>query len=155
MGFVNLIFATQLHLQTSKSMTIFRKNITADTIGAIASTICFVHCIVTPLLFVAKACSASCCASAEIPLWWKAIDYIFIVISFIAIYYASKNSTKKWLKFGLWFSWATLLLTLVAESFALSFLPETFIYYPALSIVALHLYNHRFCACTPDKACIA
>ena len=60
-----------------------------DSIGMIAGTLCAIHCIATPFLFVAKACSTVCCADA--PLWWKAIDYIFLVISFIAIFLLQKT----------------------------------------------------------------
>ncbi len=123
----------------------------ADKLGIIASTLCLIHCMVTPFLFIAKACTATCCSST--PYWWKMIDYLFLVISFIAIYYAVKKSTKQWLKFALWLSWGILLLTILNESLLVISLPESFIYFPALSIVALHLYNYRYCRCAEDKCC--
>ena len=36
-------------------------NLKQDYIGAVASALCLLHCIATPFLFVAKACSAACC----------------------------------------------------------------------------------------------
>jgi hypothetical protein len=123
----------------------------ADVLGIMASSLCLIHCIATPFLFIAKACSATCCSDA--PNWWKWIDYFFIIISFIAIYYATKNTTKKWMKIALWTSWVVLLCTMVNEVFIILSLPESFIYYPALSIVALHFYNRRYCSCKEDKCC--
>ena len=55
-----------------------------DSVGIIASTLCMIHCIGTPFIFIAKACSATCCSEA--PLWWVIIDYIFLFISFSQLY---------------------------------------------------------------------
>ncbi len=120
----------------------------ADTLGIIASSLCLIHCIATPFLFIAKACAATCCSAT--PSWWKWIDYLFIIVSFIAIYFATKNTTKKWMKIALWSSWIVLLFTIVNESFTLIPLPESFIYFPTLSIVLLHLYNYKYCNCKED-----
>ena len=57
-------------------------NFSYDNLGIIASTLCMIHCIGTPFLFIAKACSTTCCADA--PLWWKAIDYAFLIVSGVA-----------------------------------------------------------------------
>ena len=87
----------------------------SDKIGIIASTLCAIHCLMTPVLFVVKACTTSCCA--ESPIWWQSIDYIFLIISFIAIYYTTKNSSKSWVIISLWTSWILLLLTIISHSF--------------------------------------
>ncbi|PZE17739.1 MerC domain-containing protein [Putridiphycobacter roseus] len=123
----------------------------ADTIGIFAGTLCLVHCVATPFIFIAKACASTCCSAA--PTWWKWIDYLFIVVSFIAIYYATKNSNKRWIQIALWGAWTVLLFTIINEAIVMLVLPESFIYYPALSIVALHLYNRRYCTCQEDKCC--
>ena len=49
-----------------------------DSIGIIASTLCTIHCIVTQFIFIARACTATCCSDA--PLWWLMIDYLFLII---------------------------------------------------------------------------
>ena len=99
-----------------------------DSIGIIASSLCMIHCIGTPFLFIAKACSTACCA--DTPLWWQAIDYIFLFISFIAIYYTTKNTSNKWIAPSLWLSWFILSLTILNHSFQLINLPNNFIYFP-------------------------
>ena len=50
-----------------------------DNIGIIASSLCMIHCIGTPFLFIAKACSVSCCS--DVPIWWQLIDYFFLIKS--------------------------------------------------------------------------
>ena len=67
-------------------------NFSYDNLGIIASTLCMIHCIGTPFLFIAKACSTTCCADA--PLWWKAIDYAFLIISFLLFILLQKSSNN-------------------------------------------------------------
>jgi MerC mercury resistance protein. len=85
-----------------------------DTIGAIVSTLCVVHCLLTPLLFVAQSYTAT--HSHEAPFWWKNLDYLFILISIIAVYESTKKSTNKLIKAGLWMSWIMLFLLILNEN---------------------------------------
>jgi len=122
-----------------------------DSIGIIASTLCIIHCIVTPFIFIAKACTATCCSDA--PSWWLMIDYLFLVISFIAIFFISKKLTIKWLKNAFWLSWIVLLFTIVNHSINIIYLPKNFFYIPSISIVILHFYNLQFCKCQNETCC--
>ena len=117
-------------------------NFSYDNLWIIASTLCMIHCIGTPFLFIAKACSTTCCADA--PLWWKAIDYAFLIVSFFAIYYIAKKSSNNTLIFIFWFFWGLLAVTIFNETLALFTLPKNFIYFPAFSIIILHFYNIKF-----------
>ena len=56
------------------------KSFSLDKIGIAATALCMIHCIGTPFIFIAKACSTACCAGA--PLWWQLIDYFFLIITF-------------------------------------------------------------------------
>ena len=124
-----------------------------DYLGAVASFLCFLHCVATPFIFIAKACTHTCCALT--PLWWKSIDYIFLLISFFAIYYAVKESTKKWIKPALWGSWLVLMLVIVNESLSVLSVPEETVYFPALIIVGLHVYNQKYCKCKGSSCCVS
>ena len=123
-----------------------------DSIGIIASTLCAIHCIATPFLFIVKACSASCCSEA--PAWWRGIDYLFLTISFLAIFFISKNLTIKWLKKSFWISWTILLVTILNHSINIIYLPDNFIYIPSFAIIILHFYNLKHCQCQNDKCCM-
>lgn len=122
-----------------------------DKIGIIASTLCMIHCIATPFLFIAKSCSASCCESS--PNWWSSLDFLFLLVSFFAIYQASKNPSKIWLKYAMWTSWGLLLTVLLNEKIHLVPLFEYAIYFPALMLVVLHIYNLKYCQCKTDNCC--
>jgi hypothetical protein len=126
--------------------------IKADYFGAMAGVLCLFHCMATPFLFLAKACSTTCCADA--PVWWKFIDYLFIAIAFGAIYYATRNTNKYWIQIALWSAWGILLFAILNESVEVVPLPEELAYIPALVIVGLHLYNHKYCKCTEGECCI-
>lgn len=124
----------------------------SDLFGAAASGLCFIHCLATPFLFVAQTCSATCCGSA--PIWWKAIDYLFLGVSFWAIYWSVQTTTKPWLKYGLWGMWLALLFVVVNEAFEWIYVPEQLIYLPAIGLIVLHLYNKKYCACKDKECCI-
>ncbi len=123
----------------------------ADYIGAVASLLCLLHCLATPFLFLVKTCASSCCVNA--PVWWQLIDYVFLAISGVAIYHATQYSTKKWIGFSLWGTWAILFFALLNEKWLFIPLPPRFSYIPALIIVALHLYNRRCCQVCNRGAC--
>ena len=123
-----------------------------DVLGTLASSLCLIHCIATPFIFIAKSCSASCCSAT--PLWWRFIDYLFLVISFAAIYWTTKSTTLSWIKPILWFSWFMLFVIIINEKIGLLSLPDTIIYVPAISLVMLHLYNKKYCNCENDKCCV-
>lgn len=128
----------------------------ADLIGAFASALCLLHCLATPFIFIAKACSVSmttCCAHA--PVWWQVIDYVFIIISFTAIYYATKNSSVKWIQYALWGSWALLLVFVLGETLSLALFPAFLVYLPALAIVGLHVYNLKYCQCAGETCSLS
>lgn len=122
-----------------------------DSIGIIASTLCTIHCMATPFLFIAKACAATCCSEA--PSWWLMIDYFFLIISFLAIFFISRSLTIKWLQAAFWISWIVLLFTIVNNSLSIIYLPKNFIYFPSIAIIILHFYNLQFCKCQNETCC--
>jgi hypothetical protein len=83
--------------KSNMQLTIIKKS---DVLGVLASGLCLIHCIATPFIFVAQTCSASCCSVA--PTWWSTIDYVFLGISFFAIYWSVQNTSKNWIKYALW-----------------------------------------------------
>ena len=127
------------------------RSFSLDNVGIMAGSLCMIHCIGTPFLFIAKACSVSCCSDA--PLWWQLIDYFFLIISFAAIYFITKKTIPNWVKISFWISWLILLLTILNHTFTIVEVPKYFIYIPASAIIILHFYNIRFCKCEEDSCC--
>ena len=122
-----------------------------DTIGSLASTLCLLHCIATPFIFITQACTMSCCA--DTPIWWQSIDYIFIVISFFAIFRATKTSTNKIISKLLWITWFVFFALILNKSLGLIYLDKNFAYSAGITLACLHLYNLRYCQCKSDDCC--
>jgi hypothetical protein len=123
----------------------------SDSIGAIASTLCLMHCIATPFIFIAQTCSMVCCDKA--PIWWSFIDYFFLVISFFAVYRSTQTTSSYWIKPFLWLSWSVFFIIIVNEKTAWFPLSEQAVYFPALTLIVLHLYNKKYCQCNTTKCC--
>ncbi|MCG1036819.1 MerC domain-containing protein [Polaribacter sargassicola] len=123
----------------------------ADSIGAISSTLCLIHCVATPFIFLAQSSLLNCCN--EVPSWWKLFDYFFLIISFFAVIRTTQTTTKQWVKTALWFSWAFLFTVIINEKFELLSLNENIIFIPTISLIYLHLYNRKYCQCNTDKCC--
>lgn len=121
----------------------------SDILGSVASSLCLIHCMATPFLFIAQSYSAT--QSESTPIWWKSIDYIFLVISFFAIYWSTKTTSKKWVKPMLWISWIVLALIIINEKLEYIHLAESTIYIPAVALILLHLYNRKYCQCNNEK----
>lgn len=127
----------------------------SDTLGVFASGICLLHCIATPFLFVSAASlDHHDHHHADSPFWWSSIDVIFIIISFIAVYRSARLSSKQWVKYALFASWAFLTFVLLNEKFEGIHLVEEIIYVPAFSLILLHLYNKRYCQCEDENCCV-
>ncbi|RPG57889.1 MAG: MerC domain-containing protein [Flavobacteriales bacterium TMED191] len=122
-----------------------------DTIGSLASTLCLVHCLATPFIFITQACTISCCA--DTPIWWQSIDYIFIVISFFAILGATKTSTNKIISRLLWITWFIFFALILNKSLGLVYLDKNFGYSAGIILACLHIYNLRYCQCKSDNCC--
>ena len=123
----------------------------SDTIGAIASILCVIHCLMTPVLFAAQSYLAV--QYEAIPFWWKNLDFLFVAISIVAVYRSSRNSTNKNIKSALWVSWLVLFLLIVNEKLAWISLEEYITYIAAFTLAILHVYNLNYCQCESENCC--
>ncbi|WP_349628825.1 hypothetical protein [Cellulophaga sp. 20_2_10] len=69
------------------------------------------------------------------------------------MYRSTKTTTSTWIKPALWLSWILLFVIIVNEKIAWFNFPESLIYAPALLLIALHLYNRRYCQCKTTNCC--
>lgn len=122
-----------------------------DTIGALASSLCMIHCLMTPVLFAVQSYSAVNLETA--PLWWKNLDFLFLSISVFAVYRSTKNSTHNLIKYALWMSWFILFTLILNEKLIWFALPEIITYTAAITLSTLHLYNLKYCQCKSESCC--
>ena len=124
----------------------------SDSVGAMASTLCMIHCLLTPFIFVVQSCTATCCASA--PAWWVTFDYLFLVISFFAIFKSTQTTRSNAMKYALWTFWFLLLSLILNESLEVILLTKNILYFVAISLACLHIYNLKYCQCSESKCCV-
>lgn len=131
-------------------MILYKSN--SDFIGAFTSSLCLLHCVFTPFLFIVQTHAIS--HDVSVPFWWKILDFGFLIVSFIAIYWSSKTTSKQWMKFVLWITWLCLCIIIINEKVAWFSIPEYAIYLPSIGLVFLHLYNRKYCQCQKDECCV-
>ena len=124
----------------------------SDYVGASASGLCLIHCIATPILFLSQASLIS--ISNEMLFLWQSLNFLFLAISFIAIYYSVKNSSNSYVKILLFLSWLTLSSLILIELFEILSIAEFYTYIAATSLSILHIYNLNYCQCEDDSCCV-
>ncbi len=143
----------------NKPLTFSLSSIKSDYLGAVSSTLCLIHCVATPFIFIAHSALHHDHAHDHAhghgaPIWWQAIDIIFLAIAFLAVYQSAKNTSKNWVRYGLWISWALLVLFIINEKFHWAHLAEFWVFFPSLSLVGLHIYNLKYCQCEDEDCCV-
>ena len=123
----------------------------SDQIGAVSSVLCMLHCFATPFLFLSQ--SSLIFISVDFTLPWFIINYIFLFISFIAIYNSVKNSSNRFIRIFLYLFWAVLSGLIINESLGIFSIPETATYMSASSLICLHIYNLKYCRCDNEDCC--
>ena len=119
-----------------------------DNIGATFSTLCVIHCFATPFLFLTQS------YMLVVPGWSQALNYIFLALSFFAVYKTSQNSSNQIVKTLLFVFWGILAILLISEEFELFHLPEFITYLTGLTLAGLHIYNKKYCQCVDDECCV-
>ena len=133
-------------------MKILNSTSSSDIIGASASAMCFIHCLVTPFLVVAY--SNTVIMENTYPWWWGILDIVFLLISLFAVYWSTYNTSKQFIKYTFWTLWILLALIIINEKWEIVHVAEVFIHLTTLGLVFLHFYNRRYCQCENDKCCV-
>lgn len=123
----------------------------SDRIGVVSSSLCMLHCFATPFLFLTQ--SSLIFLSLDFTLPWLLINYVFLFISFIAIFFSVKNSSNKIIRVLLYLFWFLLSGLIINESLGILSIPETATYLSASSLICLHIYNLNYCRCDNEDCC--
>tara|TARA_B100000927_G_scaffold126045_1_gene101701 strand:- start:95 stop:493 length:399 start_codon:yes stop_codon:yes gene_type:complete len=121
----------------------------SDYLGAIAGVLCIIHCIITPLLFLINAELAT----KQTLLALQVVGYIFLIVSFFAVYKSALNTTNNIVKVLFFVVWGFLLFLILNESLGAFRIAETFTFISAFSLSALHIYNLKYCECKDESCC--
>ncbi len=113
-----------------------------DELGMFSSVLCIIHCFATPLLLTVLPISMA--AQGEGHSWWTWLDFFFLIISGIAVFWAVQRSPKLWLRAGMVISLFMLCFFILNERFGSIEFPFDMVYLPAFTLIVLHLLNRRY-----------
>ena len=119
-----------------------------DNLGATFSSLCALHCYVTPLIFITQS------HISIVPGWWQSLNYLFLSLSFFAIYRSVQNSSNLFIKILLFAFWGLLAFLLITEEFEIFHLPEFLTYGAGITLALLHIYNKKYCKCNDEGCCV-
>lgn len=144
------MLATKIAFEIKKplahqKMNILKKLSFSDLFGASISALCAIHCAVTPLLFASKPIIESALGEhSHGEGVWATLDYVFLVLSVIAVWYSSQHTSHVKIKWILWIGWiffAVGLLLLRVEHFY----GQLLMYSGSIVLVITHLQNYYYC----------
>ncbi|GAB2779560.1 hypothetical protein GCM10027275_23880 [Rhabdobacter roseus] len=117
----------------------------ADYLGIVGSVLCLVHCLVTPALAV----GSSLLVEHEAHVGSIPLDYLFILVNGLAVYYATRSHEAKWLKNVLWAAYLLFSVSLVLEEHGRVF---AWLGYLGSGLLVLgHGLNLYFCRWAPRQ----
>jgi MerC mercury resistance protein len=109
----------------------------ADYIGIMGSFLCLIHCIATPFLLMSSA-------------WLKqsesfhSLDYVFIAVNIVAVYFASRNHhSTSLISKSLWVFLGIFTVAILFEESGTFF--EYLGYFASLGLITTHFLNIRHC----------
>ena len=121
----------------------------SDHLGVISGGLCMLHCFATPILFLSQATVIS----HDIPLLWTGLNYLFLIVSFFAVYQSAQNSSNSTIKYFLFIAWTLLTGLILNEGFKIFHIEEFYTYLSATTLCGLHIYNLKYCTCKDDNCC--
>ncbi len=117
----------------------------SDLLGVAASGLCAIHCALTPLFFATRPVLESTLGHHHHGAgFWALLDYLFLVLSLVAVWYSARHTSHTGIKKVLWGAWIIFAIGLLSEPFHFHH-GIWFMYAGSITLVVAHLYNHRYC----------
>lgn len=104
-----------------------------DIIGVLAASLCMVHCFFTPLLLVVFSAFE----------WFHTLSYVFLFISFVSAFEATKHSENLKILAVIWISFVIFAIAILFED-DFEFL-HALSYIASLGLIVGHILNIRYC----------
>lgn len=113
----------------------------ADRLGITSAVICAVHCLVIPAIFLLRYSVADAGGAdwgVGLPAWWEKLDYLFLLVGFVAVYHASAHASGIGIKLSLWVFWVFLAVAVVFEQYL-----HWLAYIASVGLIGTHFVNIR------------
>lgn len=111
----------------------------ADYVGITGSVLCLIHCMATPVLLM----TSNLLKDELIRSSFLSLDYLFIGINIVAVYYATRHNGSNLIRTSLWGFLALFALAITLEDVSPIF--EYTGYFASIGLVTTHLFNIRYC----------
>jgi len=112
-------------------------SVRSDQAGIASAVLCTVHCLVIPALFVLRF-SLTDNAAYHLPQWWEKLDYVFLVVSFLAVYHSANHAKAREVKAALWLFWGILAVAILFQAQL-----HWMAYIASAGLIATHFLNIR------------
>lgn len=109
----------------------------ADYIGITGSVLCIIHCLITPVLLM----TTTLFQDEKLRIGYLSLDYVFIGVNIIAVYFATRHYAPSFIKKSLWGFLSLFTIALLLEDVAPAF--EYLAYFASAGLVITHLINIR------------
>lgn len=91
-------------------------SIQSDKAGIASAVLCMIHCLAVPVFFLMRYWFADANIIHALPVWWERVDYVFLLISFWAVYHSAGHTRYKEIKMALWTFWSILAIAILFEA---------------------------------------
>ena len=99
-------------MKTDSTLHTAHSHSKADYMGMAGSILCLIHCLITPALALGSSLSVHSHAVGGI----FNLDYLFILVNGIAVYFATREHRIPLLRVFLWGSWLLFSVSLLLEN---------------------------------------
>lgn len=107
----------------------------ADVVGIVASSVCIIHCLLTP--FVAVLFSGILKEKYEL------LNFVFLLVSLISVVLSVRSSKHNLFKGLFIYFWVQLSVALVFEDVNIIF--TLMMYFAAIGLIVTHVLNIKHC----------
>lgn len=116
----------------------------SDIMGIVSSGLCILHCLAFPMFLAATGNSTSWLDHS-----FHGLDYLFVILALVAIYFSTRNLNRLWLQAAMWASGSLFAVMVLFHTYSAAFRVVGLV--ASLLLVMLHLIN-VFCY-RRNKAC--
>ena len=129
------------------------KYINSDFVGAISAFLCIIHCAIVPILMGLHSVyyagnvltPSSETEHSHIHFfegsYWHYLDYFFIFITLIAVFFATRTSVVVWIRVGLWSCASLFIISILLEEQIVGI--EFISYLASALLIIFHFLNQR------------
>lgn len=104
-----------------------------DKFGILSSFLCIIHCTIWPIAFALLA-------NVHHP-FSHALDFLFVAVSLVAVYFSSKNSSSLFIKSALWLSVCVFISGVVLEHYYI--MGKNIALIGSAGLIIFHFFNIR------------